>query len=60
MKKGRFTEECIIAAIKKHEAGRKVSDSARKIGVSVATIYTRESKYGGMEVSDAQNLKVDE
>jgi putative transposase len=27
------------------------------IGVSAATIYTWKSKYGGMDVSDAQRLK---
>jgi putative transposase len=30
---------------------------AREIGVSDATIYTWKSKYGGMDVSDAQKLK---
>jgi putative transposase len=57
MKKGRFNEEQIIGVLKQHEAGRKVSDLAREIGVSEATIYTWKSKYGGMEVSEAQRLK---
>ena len=57
MKKGRFNEEQIIGVLKQHEAGRKVSELAREIGVSEATIYTWKSKYGGMEVSDAQKLK---
>ena len=57
MKKGRFTEEQIIGVLKQHEAGRKVTDLAREIGVSEATIYTWKSKYGGMEVSEAQRLK---
>ena len=43
--------------LKEHEAGRKVPDLAREIGVSDATIYTRKSKYGGMEVNEAQRLK---
>ena len=43
--------------LKQHEAGRKVTDLAREIGVSEATIYTWKSKYGGMEVSEAQRLK---
>ena len=30
---------------------------AREIGVSEATIYTWKSKYGGMEVNEAQRLK---
>jgi putative transposase len=57
MKKGRFTEEQIIGVLKQHEAGRKVPELAREIGVSDATIYTWKSKYGGMEVSEAQKLK---
>jgi putative transposase len=57
MKKGRFTEEQIISILKQHEAGRKVPELAREIGVSDATIYTWKSKYGGMEVGEAQRLK---
>jgi putative transposase len=57
MKKGRFSEEQIIGVLKQHEAGRKVQELARELGVSEATIYTWKSKYGGMEVSEAQRLK---
>ena len=57
MKKGRFTEEQIIGILKQHEAGRKVAELAREIGVSEGTIYTWKSKYGGMEVNEAQKLK---
>jgi putative transposase len=34
-----------------------VQELAREIGVSEATIYTWKSKYGGMDVSEAQRLK---
>ena len=57
MKKGRFTEEQIIGVLKQHEAGHKVAELAREIGVSEGTIYTWKSKYGGMEVNEAQKLK---
>jgi len=57
MKRGRFTTEQIIGALKQHEAGRKVQELAREMGVSEATIYTWKSKYGGMDVSEAQRLK---
>jgi putative transposase len=57
MKKGRFSEEQIIGVLKEHEAGRKVPDLAREMGVSEATIYTWKSKYGGLEVNEAQRLK---
>jgi putative transposase len=57
MKKGGFTEEQIIGILKQPEAGRRVPELAREIGVSEATIYTWKSKYGGMEVNEAQRLK---
>lgn len=34
MKKGRFSEEQIIGVLRQQEAGRKVPDLAREIGVS--------------------------
>ena len=34
MKKARFTEEQIIGVLKQHEAGRKVPELVREIGVS--------------------------
>jgi putative transposase len=57
MKKGRFTTEQIIGVLKQHEAGQKVPELALEMGVSEATIYTWKSKYGGMDVSEAQRLK---
>ena len=57
MKKGRFSEEQIIGILKQHEAGGKVADLAREHGISEATIYTWKSKYGGLEVNEAQRLK---
>ena len=43
--------------LKQMEAGRKVGELAREIGVSEATLYTWNSKYGGMEVSEARRLR---
>jgi putative transposase len=39
------------------EAGRKVAELAREHGVSEATLYGCKSKYGGMEVGEAQRLR---
>ena len=57
MKKGRFSEEQIIGILKQHEAGQRVPDLAREHAISEATIYTWKSKYGGLEVSEAQRLR---
>jgi putative transposase len=57
MKKTRYTEEQIIGALKQMEAGRKVAELARELGVSEATIYTWKSKFGGLEVNEARRLK---
>ena len=57
MKKTRHSEEQIIGVLKQMDAGRKVSELARELGVSEATLYTWKSKYGGMEVSEARRLK---
>ena len=57
MSKSRHTEAEMIAALKQVEAGRKVEDVAREVGVSKHTIYGWKAKYGGMEVSEAQEVK---
>jgi putative transposase len=57
MKKSRHSEEQIIGVLKQMEAGRKVAELARDVGVSEATLYTWKSKYGGMEVSEARRLR---
>ena len=57
MKKSRHSEEQIIGVLQQMEAGRKVAELAREVGVSEATLYTWKSKYGGMEVSEARRLR---
>ena len=57
MSKSRHTEAQIIAALKQVDAGRKAEDVAREVGVSKYTIYTWKAKYGGMDVSEAQEVK---
>lgn len=55
--KKRYTEEQIIKAIKDHEAGIKVEDLCRRLGISAGTFYNWRSKYAGMEVSEAKRMK---
>ena len=57
MSKSRHTEAQMIGALKQMEAGRKAEDVAREVGVSKHTIYAWKAKYGGMDVSQAQEAK---
>ena len=57
MSKSRHTEAQMIHALKQVEAGRTVEDVARESGVSKHTIYAWKANYGGMDVSEAQEVK---
>ncbi len=57
MSRGRHTEAEMIGALKQMEAGRKAEDVAREVGVSKHTLYAWKAKYGGMDVSQAQEAK---
>ena len=55
--KKRYTDEQIIKAIKKHEAGAKVEDICRDLGISNGTFYNWRSKFAGMEVNEAKRVR---
>lgn len=57
MSKGKHSEAEMIAALKQVDAGRRAEDVAREYGVSKHTIYAWKAKYGGMDVSEAQEVK---
>jgi len=57
MSKSKHTEAQIVAALKEMDAGRKVEDVAREVGISKHTLYSWKARYGGMEVSEAQQAK---
>jgi putative transposase len=57
MKKSRYKEEQIIAVLKEVDAGAKLQDVVRRLGVSEQTYYRWKAKFGGMEVNDAKKLR---
>ena len=57
MRKSRFTEAQNIGMIKEQEAGLPTAELCRKHGLSPATFYKLKAKYGGMDLSDAKQLK---
>ncbi len=57
MRRSRFSEEQVIGILKEHQAGLAVAELCRKYGISDATFYKWRSKYGGLEVSEAQRLR---
>ena len=57
MGRSRPTEAQRIAALKQVEAGRTVDGLARECCVRQATIYASKSKFGGMDLSEAQRLR---
>ena len=57
MGKGNFTEEQVVAALRRAEGGTPVVEVCRKLGVSEQTFYRWKKKYAGMGVAELRRLK---
>lgn len=57
MKKSRFTESQIVAALKSHESGKRAEDICREMGINKQTFYNWKKKYGGMDTGQLKRLK---
>ena len=57
MKKKRFTDEQIAYALRQAEAGTKITELCRKMGVSQQTFYTWRRKFAGMGVAELRELR---
>ena len=55
-----FTEEQIVAALKKAEGGVSVADVCRQTGVTEMTFYRWKRKYAGSGIVELRRLKLHE
>lgn len=58
MKRKKFTEEQIIKALKRIEAGEQAKAVCRELGVHEQTYYNWKKKYSGMEVDQLKEFRV--
>ena len=57
MRKSRFSETQIVAALRRQEQGEKARDICRDLAISEPTFYAWKAKYGGMSPSELRRLK---
>ncbi len=60
MKKSRHTEGQIVDVLKESEAGLESGQLCRRHGIGQQTFYRWKTKYGGLEVSEAQRLQLED
>jgi putative transposase len=57
MKKSRFSEEQIIHALRRAEAGEPVKELVRALGITETTLHVQKKKYAGLGVPALKKLK---
>lgn len=57
MKKRRYSNEDIVAALKQLELGLSVADLLRQLGISEMTYYRWKKQYAGLESDQVRELK---
>jgi putative transposase len=51
------SEEQIVYALRQVEAGKKVADICREVGVSQQAFYSWKRRYGGVGLSELRELR---
>ena len=57
MKKSKFSEVQIAAALRQVEAGAPIPEVTRALGVSEATYYVWRKQYGQMAIAEIRRLR---
>lgn len=57
MRQSKFTETQIVSILKAADTGRPVNKIWRHYGISSATHYKWEAKYGGLDALDVNRLE---
>ena len=57
MRKGRFSEEQMVAIIREAADRDPVAAVAKRHGISEQTIYTWRKRFGGLQASDVKRLR---
>jgi putative transposase len=56
-KKAHTEEEQIVGVLRQGEAGEKVGDICRKVGISEGTYYLWKKQYAGLGINELRELR---
>jgi len=57
MPKKAHTEEQIVAVLQQGQAGEKVADICRKVGISEGTYYAWKKQFAGLGITELRELR---
>jgi putative transposase len=57
LRKSRYSDEQIAAALRQAEAGAAIAEITRKLGISEATFYAWRKRFGGLGTPEIRELR---
>ena len=57
MRKSRYSDEQIAAALRQAEIGTPIADITRKLGISEATFYVWKKRFGSLGTPEIRELR---